>query len=171
MCKRCRTRTICGLTPLRQQIVADFTVCRCSTAKRPKGLPEDQELPGLDVSRSVLRYCLVWQLGYRWGKIRKKARKRDADRPALLRSYLLRYSEALQLEAQGKAVIVYFDEVCYGNARTVFVRLRRHLAVAVAVVATQQSYIHQNHAPDSSWINPRFTAILPRTALFGYRGR
>jgi hypothetical protein len=85
-------------------------------AKRPAGLPEDKELPGLDVSRSVLRYCLVRQLGYRWGKIRKKARKRDADRPALLRSYLLRYSEALQLEAQNKAVIVYFDEVCCCNA-------------------------------------------------------
>ena len=29
-----------------------------------------------------------------------------------LPAFLTRYSEALQLEAQNKAVIVYFDEVC-----------------------------------------------------------
>ena len=68
--------------------------------------------PSFDVSRSAVRYCLRHQLGYKWGKIRKKPRKRDVDRPATLRSYLLRYSAALALEREEQAVIVYFDEVC-----------------------------------------------------------
>lgn len=76
-----------------------------------EGWPEGKEVPGFDVSRDVIRYCLRHQLGYRWGKVRKKKR-RDQDRPATLRSYLLRYSAALALERAGQAVIVYFDEVC-----------------------------------------------------------
>ena len=80
--------------------------------KAPEGAPTGQELPSFDVSRGAIRYCLRHQLGYKWGKIRKKPRKRDVDRPATLRSYLLRYSTALALERAGQAVIVYFDEVC-----------------------------------------------------------
>ena len=81
------------------------------TVPVPEGAPVGQQPVKFEVSRDVIRYCLRHQLGYRWGKIRLKKSKGDADRPATLRSYLLRYSEALALEEAGKAVIVYFDEV------------------------------------------------------------
>jgi hypothetical protein len=80
--------------------------------KAQEGAPAGSCPPSFDVSRSAVRYCLRHQLGYKWGKIRKKPRKRDVDRPATLRSYLLRYSAALALERAEQAVIVYFDEVC-----------------------------------------------------------
>ena len=130
-------------------------------AKRPEGLPAGQDLPGLDVSRSVLRYCLVKQLGYRWGKIRKKPRKRDADRPAVLRSYLLRYSKALQLEAQGKAVIVYFDEVCCTMHLCFFVPAVFTAAAPVTraiFIKTMRPILHGSKAMDMS-IVPRRRAL------------
>ena len=37
---------------------------------------------------------------------------RNLARTTFIRSYLLRYSQALALEREGKAMIVYFDEVC-----------------------------------------------------------
>jgi hypothetical protein len=82
------------------------------SAPVPEGAPAGQKPVKFEVSRDVIRYCLRHQLGYHWGKIRLKKSKGDADRPATLRSYLLRYSQALALEKAEKAVIVYFDEVC-----------------------------------------------------------
>jgi hypothetical protein len=71
-----------------------------------------QQPAAFDVSRDVIRYCLKHQLGYSWGKIRLRKTQADPARPAIIRSYLLRYSQALALEREGKAMIVYFDEVC-----------------------------------------------------------
>lgn len=70
-----------------------------------------QEQPFL-VSKGVIRYCMVHQLGYHWGRIRLKKNTADSNRPAMVRSYLKRYADALELERQGVAVICYFDERC-----------------------------------------------------------
>ena len=51
-------------------------------------------------------------LGYHWGRIRLKKKSADSNRPAMVRSYLKRYADALELERKGVAVICYFDEVC-----------------------------------------------------------
>ena len=39
----------------------------------------------------------------------------DSNRPAVIRTYIKRYADALQLERQGMAVIVYIDEVSSKN--------------------------------------------------------
>ena len=44
--------------------------------KAQEGTPTGAAPPSFDVSRSAVRYCLRHQLGYKWGKIRKKPRKR-----------------------------------------------------------------------------------------------
>ena len=95
-------------------------------------------MPGFDVSRDVIRYCLRHQLGYRWGKVRKKKR-RDEDRPATLRSYLLRYSAALALERAGLAVIVYFDEVWHNALADILACLLCSASPHVFVVAATLS--------------------------------
>ena len=62
------------------------------------------------------------QLGYSWGKIRLRKTQADPARPAIIRSYLLRYSQALALEREGKAMIVYFGEV-YTQMHTFYARI------------------------------------------------
>ncbi|MGZ0214130.1 MAG: hypothetical protein ACKVI4_16760 [Actinomycetales bacterium] len=94
------------LATIRQHLAEKFT------AKLPEGAPVGQQPAAFDVSRDVIRYCLKHQLGYSWGKIRLRKTQADPARPAIIRSYLLRYSQALALEREGKAMIVYFDEVC-----------------------------------------------------------
>ena len=63
------------------------------------------------VSQGALRYCLVFQLGYHYGRVRLKKKGPGDARPAQVRSYLKKLDEALQLERENKAVLVYFDEV------------------------------------------------------------
>ena len=76
--------------------------------------PDDPDAPFV-VSRDALRYCMVNQLGYHWGKVRLKKRSIGAHRPGQIRSYLKKYDEALSLERAGLAVVVYFDEVSADN--------------------------------------------------------
>ena len=52
-----------------------------------------QEQPFL-VSKGVIRYCMVHQLGYHWGRIRLKKNTADSNRPAMVRSYLCRCPRA-----------------------------------------------------------------------------
>ena len=68
------------------------------------------EIEGIVLTRRVVQYALHHFLGYRHGKIRGKAVKRDAKRPDLIRQYLLDYSNALELERNGTHVVVYVDE-------------------------------------------------------------
>lgn len=72
--------------------------------------PDDPTEP-FTVSCDVLRYCLVFQLGYHFGKVKLAKKGPGAARPGQVRSYLKKLDEALQLEREEKAVLVYFDEV------------------------------------------------------------
>ncbi len=76
-------------------------------------------------TRRCVRYALKEYLGWRWGKVRPRKTKGDADRKDVIVAYLRDFGRALKLEREGKAVLVYTDE----------------------------SYLHQNHAPGKSWIS------------------
>jgi len=76
-------------------------------------------------TRRCVRYALKEYLGWRWGKVRPRKTKGDADRKDVIVAYLRDFGRALKLERDGKAVLVYTDE----------------------------SYLHQNHCPGKSWIS------------------
>lgn len=119
--------------------------------KAQEGTPTGAAPPSFDVSRSAVRYCLRHQLGYKWGKIRKKPRKRDVDRPATLRSYLLRYSAALALERADQAVIVYFDEVCHQLSSLQFVTV----TLAAIALCTCESELYPSNSCSRLFLGQR----------------
>jgi len=79
---------------------------------------------GLSVKRNVVEYALRKFLGYEWGRVKGKKIQRNEARQSIIRAYLADLADAYKLEADGDHVIVYTDE----------------------------SYIHQNIAPEFSWI-------------------
>ena len=52
-------------------------------------------------------------LGWKWGKVRPRKTKGDADRKDVIVAYLRDFGRALKLERAGKAVLVYSDESYY----------------------------------------------------------
>ena len=94
-----------------------------------------------NVTRSVVRYALVHMLGYRWGKVRVKKLKSDPERPTVVRTYLKAYADALALERRGTHKVVYLDE----------------------------SYVHQNHAPQYSWLKKDSDGRVERSSSKGKR--
>ena len=100
-----------------------------------------KELVLTDIKPSVIRYALVNWLGYSWGKIRLRKISGDPNRPELIRTYCKAYADALQKERDGTHVIVYTDE----------------------------SYIHQNHAPTESWLKDDSDKHVDRSSSKGKR--
>ena len=104
-------------------------------------VPEDGLEPGrgLEVSKAVVHYALTVLLKYQWGKINGNKIKRNKARQDIIRAYLMDLADAYKLESEGDYVIVYTDE----------------------------SYIHQNIAPEFSWIKEG--AEVERTRSKGQR--
>ena len=87
-----------------------------------------------------------------------------------VRSYLKKYDEALQLEREGKAVLVYFDEVSVAVAHrqlSIYAIISMHHSISSVHLllaariprGVAQSYIHQNHSPSESWINENTSEV------------
>ena len=102
---------------------------------------QDKDLVLTDIKSGVIRYALVNWLGYSWGKIRLRKINGDPHRPELIRTYCKAYADALQKERDGTHVIVYTDE----------------------------SYIHQNHAPTESWLKDDSDKHVDRSSSKGKR--
>ena len=102
---------------------------------------ENEKLVLSEVKLSVIRYALVTFLGYAWGKIRLRKIQGDPKRPDIMRTYLKAYADALKKEREGTHVIVYTDE----------------------------SYLHQNHAPTESWLKADGDRHVDRSSSKGKR--
>ena len=113
-----------------------------TVASLVKHLATDRpDFKGVIVSRTVVCYALHHFLGYGWGKIKGKAIKRDPRRPDIIRQYLLDFANALKLEQDGTHILVYVDE----------------------------SYIHQNIAPQFSWLKAHSDGKVSRMTSRGTR--
>ena len=77
-----------------------------------------------NISKSSIRYALTQFLGRSWGRALKKKCRSDPRRKDVIRVYLRDYAKALKLQAAGTHKIVYTDE----------------------------SYLHQHHQGDKSWM-------------------
>ena len=102
------------------------TIASIRTALARPLVPTDGGKPGrgLNTTKSVVQYALHTLLGYEWGKVNGKKIQRNEARQDIIRAYLADIADAYKLEEEGDYVIVYTDE----------------------------SYIHQNIAPEFSWI-------------------
>jgi hypothetical protein len=87
-----------------------------------------KQFPQVDISVSAVRYAVVTYCndgsGYYWGKVKPRKCESDPDRIDVKRTYLKDYADAWAKEMSGTHVIVYLDE----------------------------SYLHQYHAANYSWI-------------------
>ena len=101
----------------------------------------NQRLILTEIKNSAIRYALVNWLGYSWGRIRLRKINGDPNRPELIRTYCKAYADALQKERDGTHVIVYTDE----------------------------SFIHQNHAPQESWLKNDSDRHVDRSSSKGKR--
>jgi hypothetical protein len=91
------------------------------------------------VNEGVIRYALVNFLDCSYGPVKHKKKGMDPKRWDILRTYLRDYADALAKERAGTHVVVYTDE----------------------------SYIHQNHAPNDSWFKEGVTRETERTGSKG----
>ena len=95
------------------------------------------------VKRGAVQHALTQFLGYKYGKIKGRVIKRDKKRPDIIRQYLLDLANARELERSGDYVIVYTDE----------------------------SYVHQNIAPEYTYLKIDGDGRTARTSGKGRSGR
>ena len=102
------------------------TIASIRTALARPLVPTDGGKPGrgLNTTKSVVHYALHTLLKYEWGRVKGKKIQRNEARQDIIRAYLADIADAYKLEEEEDYVIVYTDE----------------------------SYVHQNIAPEFSWI-------------------